>query len=1007
MAKRKKEVEVKKDFDESKYDQYMSEQIVSEMIENNYMPYAMSVIITRALPDVRDGMKPAQRKVLYTMKNMNLTPGHKSKSANIAGTTLRLNPHSDQSCYETMVRMVDKNETLLAPYVAGKGSFGKHYSRDMAFAASRYCVTGDTFISTDNGIMRMTDIVPHSQSGKTYENIDLKVKSIGGKINTASKFFNSGMHSCYTIKLENGMKITGTPNHPLLTLDENDKVQWKLINDLGIDDWCIVDLDDSNILYGENEDIEQAQDMAIKIINKELINIPEEVFMGSKQYIQTFLNNLFVKIKLQEENDEYSLLYKSSNKELITNLQILLIQSFGIYCSIVKNKEKYALLIEDEYVYKVAKEIGLMIYPDLLEKLQPVQEYDTFRAVPVISKSYAGKRVVFSVKVDSKCHSFTANGFVNHNTEASLSSLGMELFKGINKNAVNMVDNYDGTMKEPAVLPVAFPAILANPTLGVAVGFASNICSFNLAELCNATIEHLKHPKNDLLDIMPAPDFSTGGNILYDKESMREIYNTGRGSIKMRAKYNIDKKHNRIEIKEIPFSTTAEAIVETTIELCKKGKIKEINDIRDDTDKNGLTISIDYKRTCDPEQLMLKLFKLTPLEDTYSCNFNVIVDGSPKCLGVYYILDEWINFSRQCIENMLNFEIEQLKHQLHLLRGLEKILLNIDKAIKIIKNTEKDIDVVPNLMKAFKIDEIQGEYIANMKLRNINKEHILNKTADIQNVENEIDKLQKQLSSYTEIKKIIIKDLQDIVKKFGIPRKTDLINANEVSFMEEETVKEIDVKIYLTSEGYIKKIPVSLIKDETDIKIKDNDQIQNVFDDNNTGDILIFTNKTNVFKLKISELPENKPQDFGLYINSLITLENDENIIFIHCTNDYKKNLMIVFENGKVALFPIKAYETKTNRKMLKNGFFGGSKVIFMDIVDDDETKYYILKNNLNKQLVFSNKNVSFKTSKTTQGIQIYRLTKNCIITECHPFKVTNKKDLTKYIPKNYPAAGK
>lgn len=885
MAKKKKEVVEKKDFDITKYDQHMKEQEICTMVESNYMPYAMSVIISRALPDVRDGMKPSQRKVLYTMKNMNLTPGHKSKSANIAGTTLRLNPHSDQSCYETMVRMVDNNETLLSPYVAGKGSFGKHYSRDMAFAASRYCVTGDTLISTQNGIIPIKDIVENSELGKTYD-IDLKVKSINGKINSATKFFNSGQHETYKIVLKNGSELTATPNHPVLVKYPDNSIDWKLFEHLQIGDICIIDL---------NNDTD-----------------------FNKEYIQT------------------------------------------------------------NYIYS-----------------------------EIISKEFAGIQTVYSIKVNSDCHSFTANGFINHNTEASLSALGMELFKGINKNAIDMIDNYDGTMKEPTVLPVSFPAVLANPTLGIAVGFASNICSFNLKELCEATIEKIKHPKSTLLDIMPGPDFSTGGLILYDKDAMLDIYNTGKGPIRIRSKYIIDKKNYRIEIKEIPYSTTAEAIVESVIALCKAGKIKEINDIRDDTDKKGLTITIEYKRTYDPEQLMLKLFKMTPLEDTFSCNFNVIVDGNPRCLGVYAILDEWIKFRKQCVVRMLTFEKEELEHKLHLLRGLEKILLNIDKAIKIIKNTEKDIEVVPNLMKAFKIDEVQATYIADMKLRYINKEYILSRTAEITEVEGKIATLKKQIESDAEVKKIVIADLQAIIKKFGVERKSEIIDSSSVnSLSDEPAVAQYPTKIFITEHGYIKKVPVSSINEKTENKIKDDDTIKYTFDDDNLSDLLIFTDKTNVYKLKASEIPDSKPSEFGNFIKALTGMEEKENIIYTICTKDYSGNLLLVFENGKVALFPVNVYETKTNRKMLKNGFFDGSKVIFMDVVGED-INYYIIGNNKKKKLVFTNKDIPLKTTKTTQGIQIFRLTKDTFITDCNPLKVTNKKTIEKYIPNNYPAAGR
>lgn len=731
MARKKKEIEEVKDFDVTKYDQHMKEQDTGDMIETNYMPYGMSVIMSRALPDVRDGMKPSQRKVVYTMKNMNLTPGHKSKSANIAGATLRLNPHSDNSCYETMVRLTDNNETLLSPYVSGKGSFGKHYSRDMAFAASRY-------------------------------------------------------------------------------------------------------------------------------------------------------------------------------------------------------------------------------------------------------------------------------------TEASLSSLGMELFKGINKNAVDMIDNYDGTMKEPVVLPVSFPAVLANPTLGIAVGFASNICSFNMKELCEATIEKIRHPKSDLLDIMKGPDFSTGGIILYDRNEMANIYNTGRGSIRVRSKYYVDKKKNRIEIKEIPYSTTAEAIVESVIALCKSGKIKEINDIRDDTDKKGLTITIEYKRSCDPDQLMLKLFKMTPLEDTFSCNFNVIVDGSPKCLGVYAILNEWIKFRKQSVIRMLTYDKNDLEHKLHLLRGLEKILLNIDKAIKIIKGTEKDEDVVPNLMKAFKIDEEQATYIADMKLRNINKEYILSRTAVINDVETQIAKLDKQISSDTEIKKIVISDLQNIIKKFGIDRKSQIVDINDVETISDEpVVVNYDLNLYITEHGYVKKIATKSIAKDTEIKVKEDDIIKYTFTDDNSSDLLIFTDKANVYKIKVSDIPDCKPSEFGSFLSTLIGADETENIIYVTCTKDYTGEVLIAFENGKVARYPIGVYETKTNRKMLKNGFYNKDKIIFIDTIDKDECKYYILTDTKNKRLMFTNNDVALKTTKTTQGVQIIRLAKNVFAKECNIVKVNNKKTMEKLIPNNYPASGK
>lgn len=1059
MAKKKKEIEEVKDFDVTKYDQHMKSQETTEMLDFNYMPYAMSVIISRALPDVRDGCKPAQRKTLYTMKNMNLTPGHKSKSANIAGTTLRLNPHSDQSCYETMVRLTDKNETLLAPYVAGKGSFGKHYSRDMAFAASRYCVTGDTLVLTDAGSIKIEDIYKSANN----EDIDINIKSFKGITNHSSKVFDSGIHDTYKITLKNGLEITCTSNHPLLTIDKNGIIDWKLVEQLEAGDICVINADSKNTLFGSHDDLLEAK-MLGSMISEDYVttqnrNIPNIVWSGTKQYQATFLKYLFEgdgSVRNEEKNKEIS--YSTYSETLAKEIILMLAQSFGIvsYIAYSKTKPEMKIIISGFNVDIFRKEIGFVskrkneilnsieikrtasnsfeccteLANRIKEEFNTTTSYNckfmatrfleeqgdeyfynilnTCAFVPVKSKEYAGQQRVYSIKVDSECHSFVANGFINHNTEASLSTLGMELFKGINKNAVDMVDNYDGTMKEPSVLPVAFPAILANPTLGIAVGFASNICSFNMKELCEATIEKIKHPKSDLLDIMPAPDFSTGGVILYDKETMRDIYNTGRGSIKIRASYEIDKKNNRIEIKEIPYSTTAEAIVESVIALCKSGKIKEINDIRDDTDKNGLTLTIEYKRTCDPEQLMLKLFKLTPLEDTFACNFNVIVDGNPKCLGVYAILDEWIKFRKECILRMLNFDKADLEHKLHLLRGLEKILLNVDKAIKIIKNTEKDEDVVPNLMSAFKIDEEQATYIADMKLRNINKEYILSRTVVINDLVSQIEKLNKQIGSEAEIKKIAIADLQAIIKKFGIERKSKVVDINTVEQMaDEDPVMKYDLKLYITDHGYIKKIAAKSISDTTEIKTKDEDTIKFTFDDDNLSDLLIFTNKTNVYKVKVSDIPDCKPSDFGSFLNTVASMDEDEEIVYVICTKDYSGNVLISFENGKVAKFPINVYETKTNRKMLKNGFFGGSKPVFFDTVTDNEDSFYILVDSKKRRLLFSDKDVPLKNTKTTQGVQIIRLSKGLSLVECNPVKVTNKKSLEKLIPNNYPAAGR
>jgi len=729
-SSRKEEAE--HSFDTKKYDQHLKEQKISDMLKINYMPYAMSVIIARALPDVRDGLKPSQRKVLYTMKNMGLRPGNKSKSANIAGATLRLNPHSDSSCYETMVRMVDKNETLLTPFVEGKGSFGKHYSRDMAYASSRY-------------------------------------------------------------------------------------------------------------------------------------------------------------------------------------------------------------------------------------------------------------------------------------TEASLSKIGMQLFDGIDKDAIDMVDNYDGTMKEPSVLPVAFPNILANPTLGIAVGFACNICSFNLSELCLATAMHIKKPKDDLLSIMPAPDFATGGYILYDKQEILNIYKNGDGKVRLRSKYRIVHKRNRIEIFEIPYSTTAEAIIERVVDLCKSGTLSEINDIRDDTDKDGLLITIEYKKSCDPQKLINKLFKLTPLEDTYSCNFFVIVDGSPKCLGVYELLDEWIKFRKECVVRMLTFEKKALENKLHLLEGLEKILVDIDKAIKIIKNTEKDEDVVPNLIKGFKVDEVQANYIADIKLRNINKQYILDRTSEISKIKEQIADLAKKIGSEAEIKKIIISELSEIAKKYSPERKSEILYEFEESAYEKETVDNSDsLTVLVSKDGCIKKMnrltPEAI---EEKKKFEDFLVIQNA---DNNEDLLIFTDKGNVHKSKLALLKKDTDSSVGTYVNALCNFEPDEHFLYLVLTNDYSGNMLIVFEDGHGVMFPIKQYETKQNRKVLVKSFSTLNKPILFDVLFNDEksvNKNYIAKASNGKALTFKPENICVKSTRTSVGAIFMNLSKGAKITECRECSNLSEKIIKEYSAPKYPNSGK
>ena len=679
------------------FDSHMKESPVSEVLTENYMPYAMSVIKSRALPEI-DGFKPAHRKLLYTMYKMNLY-GKKIKCANIVGQTMQFNPHGDASIYETLVRLTEDNETLLTPFIASKGNFGKHYSRDMAYAAYRY-------------------------------------------------------------------------------------------------------------------------------------------------------------------------------------------------------------------------------------------------------------------------------------TEAGLKNICKELFEGLSKNAVDMIDNYDGTKKEPSLLPTTFPNILATPTLGIAVGMASNIASFNLKELCEATIEYIKKPKTDLLDIMPAPDFSTGGEILYDRTEMDNIYRTGKGSIPIRSKYRIDKKKRSIEITEIPYSTTSEAIVEGIIDLCKNKKIMDIDDIRDDTDKNGMVITIEYKRSCDPDELMKKLYKLTPLQENYNCNFTMLINGNPKIVGVYEILDEWIKFRSECIKRMLSYDLKADKNKLHLLEGLQKILLNINKAIKIIRETKLDKDVIPNLMKGFKIDEDQANFIAEIKLRNINEEYILQKTKDIDKLKSEIEKIEKNLNSESEIKKIIIKKLQEIIRtpEYIKGRKTSIITDYEDSSTT-DVVENYPVKIIITKHGYIKKCLAKGYRSDTEHKLKDDDKIKTMIDTENIGEILIFGSHGNVYKSKISDLPISQSKDFGSYASGIAEMEEDEAPLYITATSEFKGNVYIAFDNGKVAKFPLEVYKTKQNRKKLINSFYTGSTPKL--ITNNEEEINIKLVSERGKSLIFNTSLLMLKGSKTTMGVQVLKLSKN------------------------------
>jgi len=707
----------------------IDEQPITETLEKNYMPYAMSVIVSRAIPEI-DGLKPSHRKLLYTMYKMGLLGGKLTKSANVVGQTMKLNPHGDMAIYETMVRLTRGNEALLHPLVESQGSFGKHYSRDMAFAASRY-------------------------------------------------------------------------------------------------------------------------------------------------------------------------------------------------------------------------------------------------------------------------------------TEVRLEPICQELFGDINKNTVEFVPSYDGEMQEPTLLPVAFPNILVNPNQGIAVGMASNICSFNLKEVCKATIACMKYENPDIIKYMPAPDFSMGADLIYSESEMRKIYETGRGSFRLRAKYNYDKSNNCIEIYEIPYSTTSEAIIGKIMELVKANKLKEISDARDETDLGGLKITIDLKRGVDPDMFMTKLYKLTPLEDSFSCNFNILVKARPMVLGVKDILKHWIEFRMECVKNGIKYDIEKKSERLHLLTGLKKILLDIDKAISIIRHTEKEADVIPNLMDGFDLDKIQAEYIAEIKLRNLNKEYIINRTNDIEKLMEELEELNRVLGDDNEVKNIIADQLEKIAKKYGQDRKTTLVSDDEVTeYKETENIDDYPLTIFFTRENYLKKISaVSLRSSTTEHKLKDGDEILQTIETTNKSEMIFFSNKCVAYKMRTYEMADAKVSTMGEYLPGILGLEEDEKILYTVVTTDYSGNMLFTFENGKMAKVALNNYETKTNRKKLIGAY--GSKSPVCDIRLINEEIDVVLMSDNNRVLCVNTDKIPLKATKSTQGVQAMTLKKKgAKVVKVMAASESGMEDVGRYRTKNIPAAG-
>lgn len=703
------------------------EQRITDTLETNYMPYAMSVIVSRAIPEI-DGFKPSHRKLLYTMYKMGLLNGARTKSANIVGQTMRLNPHGDAAIYDTMVRLSKGYGALLHPFVDSKGNFGKVYSRDMAWAASRY-------------------------------------------------------------------------------------------------------------------------------------------------------------------------------------------------------------------------------------------------------------------------------------TEAKLSAICAELFRDIDSDTVDFIDNYDNTMKEPALLPTTFPNILVSANQGIAVGMASQLCGFNLGEVCDTTIAYLKNPDCDLTETLLAPDFPTGGEVICDVDALREIYSTGRGGVKVRARWRYDKKENLIEVYEIPYTTTTEAIMDKVAELIKAGKVKEITDMRDETDLNGLKLTIDLKRGTDPDKLMQKLMKSTTLQDTMSCNFNVLIAGMPRVMGVRELLDEWCAWRTECVRRRVYFVMSKKKDKLHLLKGLKRILLDIDKAIKIIRETEAEADVVPNLMIGFGIDQVQAEYVAEIKLRNINKEYILKRVEETSALQDEIEDLEDILARPARVKKIIVTELEDVRKKYAEPRRTGIVYGHEVEeYTEETTVDDYAVSVFLSREGYFKKITPASLRMNAEQKYKEGDALAQSFETSNAAEVMFFTDRCQVYKSRLSDFDDTKASALGDYLPAKLGMDEGESVVYMVLPGDYRGWMLFFFENGKAAKAELSAYRTTSNRRKLTGAYSDKSPLrTALCLREDCELAVYSTEPRV---LVFSTALLGSKTTRATQGVAVLTLKKKFTLDYACPAEATGIANLARYRARSLPAVG-
>ena len=707
----------------------ITQQPITQTLESNYMPYAMSTNVSRAFPEI-DGFKPSHRKLLFTMYKMGLLKGDRQKSANIVGQTMKLNPHGDSAIYETMVRLATGNEALLAPFVESKGNFGKYYSGDLSYAASRY-------------------------------------------------------------------------------------------------------------------------------------------------------------------------------------------------------------------------------------------------------------------------------------TEAKLAPICAEIFKDIDKDPVDFVDSYDGAMKEPRLLPTTFPNILVSSNKGIGVAMASDICGFNLNEVCTATIHFLEDPECDLLEYMPMPDFSTGGEIIYRREEMERIFETGLGSFQIRSRWRYLSKERIIEVYEIPYTTKTDVIIERIIKLSKEGKVREITDIRDETDLSGLRIAIDLKRGVDPEQLMAKLFRSTTLQDSFSCNFNVLVDGYPRVMGVRQILHEWVAWRIESTRRRMNFDLNKKTERLHLLHGLEAILLDIDKAIAIIRNTKLESEVVPNLMKGFGIDEVQAEFVAELKLRNINEEYILNRTKDIERLEADIAELNDTLASESKIKKVISDELAAVNKKHVMPRRTGKIDPSEVVEVSlEPEVEEYPVTMMLSREGYLKKMTDRVLKKASSLKYKDGDGPFIEFPSSNTHELLVFTDRSQVYKCKIASFEDTKSAQLGSYLSTDLEMDPDESVTWVIDPEDYKADVLFVFENGRVARVALAGYATKTNRKRLKNAIYGGSKLLYAAVLKEERDLALVSSDY--RLMNFNTSLLKTKTTTSTQGVQAFTVKGSRTVTAVGKAEdfLGGKSSIKKFCAESLPSSG-